>query len=377
MTAPEPAAGAEGVVASPDAPIPEPASAESAPRYRPGAADDGAAVVGFRDAPNLELRYAPGATLTPSAVRRLGPRRIFLDGACAGPPFYDNRRSHYSFDHHEGCVRSATAAACEQAAVALFEGLPLAEGDWTIYLNGADADSVLAAWLLANHAELRRDDRRLLAAAMPLVRTEGAIDAHGPGAELLAGTGAAAAGLASALVPFAAACRAVGSGVGATARLAAALAGLDALLLPGATIAELDAYAEWGRIPLAGGKVAVLAASSRGVYAAEAFYRARCGEALALLVLRTGAAAYTLKLVDRFSRNDLTALYSRLNRLDPAVAGRTAADRWGGSATIGGSPRAAGTGLPPEAIAAAVARVFGAARPFRSLGTWFRSFFPA
>jgi hypothetical protein len=62
--------------------------------------------------------------------------------------------------------------------------------------------------------------------------------------------------------------------------------------------------------------------------------------------------------VDSFLPATLEGAYERLNLIDSAAGNRRSGNRWGGSAEIGGSPRATGTSLAPQQIAAAFAQAY-------------------
>ncbi len=127
---------------------------------------------------NIHVRIERGSSVSASSARKQPSGTIFLDGAAQGEPFMDAAKGIYNLDHHEGCVRSFTLATCEQAMVLILKGLDLAGQRWTVNANEPDFDTVLAIWLLLNHRRLSADDdlRRRM---MPMVRVEGAIDAHG------------------------------------------------------------------------------------------------------------------------------------------------------------------------------------------------------
>jgi hypothetical protein len=314
--------------------------------------------------PNITLVLDRGATIRYRMLRKMPRGTIFLDGAFAGAPFYDNKRRHYSLDHHEGCVRSFTLASCEQAAVILYQGIPLSDGLWTIFINDIDLDSTLAAWLLMNHTELLKDERRLLFEAMPLVRVEGAIDAQGIGAALLTGlpleTRAKAEGRLAELTLLARGSSSMGIAE-ASRLLVALLTAFDSMVIPSDAIAELLAYRELARARLDGGGIAIVARSDSGIYETEAFFKARLGEALGLLVLCQGEGRYSIRLVNRFLKDDLGRLFAYLNKRDPSVSKARDKDEnsWGGSSNIGGSPRKTGSALPPEGILDAIEHVYG------------------
>lgn len=104
------------------------------------------------------------------------PGTIALDGACPELRI-DPETRRFSFDHHGGCVRLATAATCQQVLDALLLGLD-PEG-MTVLVNDFDADTVVSVWLLRNRG-LARDPGSLVQVRR-LVSAVGAADAHGPG----------------------------------------------------------------------------------------------------------------------------------------------------------------------------------------------------
>src|SRR5262245_66143048 len=122
------------------------------------------------EAPTLRVRIERGVSVTAAAARGAAPGTIFVDGAAQGEPFVDPQRGVYNLDHHEGCVRAFTLAACEQAMVLIRKGLDLRKRDWTIVANDVDLDVLLAIWVLLNHLRLTGPDPHPRAAVMPLVR---------------------------------------------------------------------------------------------------------------------------------------------------------------------------------------------------------------
>ena len=337
----------------------------------------------------------------------LPPRTIALDGAVAGPRI-DAEGERYSFDHHASCVRLATAATCRQVLDALLLGLDPSE--FTVLLNDVDADSALAAWLLA------RRDVALAAGALPRTRAVIAAvaeaDAHGP-AYPLENQGLLF-GCLDALASARAA-RAAGYPQGGDAALSAALRGLDAWWAAGAPEAVPrdgagassaapceDAGASAGIAHVGPFRQATWAApcEDAGASAAE------CREALDLaphiedrgawsLVRANGGAGRTdgatalyasgrTRLVFvaplgdgrwRYSlakRSDLVGgfplrrLYAALNAAEAAARGATLGpgQTWGGGSSVGGGPRD-GSVLPPARVAAVVDDVLGCGAPRR------------
>lgn len=332
---------------------------------------DGARLLTSGNAPNIFLRIERGLSVDDRGRKRFDRQTIFLDGVYTGAPFCNNETRHYSLDHHGGCVRGFTLATCEQAVVLLLQGLPLSSGTWTLLVNDPDLDSLLAAWVLLNHVELLRDGRRLLRHAMPVIRLEGVIDAHGTDREILTGFTDDQLSKVRAQVDQL---------MGEERRLKAerswtrtdgvqyaqrTLDAMDAQLLPEGALEDLLEIQEEGRALLASGRIGVLLESPLGIYAVEERLKARYGASLGAIVLRIDVDRYTLRLVDAFLPKNLVAVYKALNRVDPkARAGRSAPNAWGGSADIGGSPRESGTGMTGEQILAVVAEVLGPSVPW-------------
>ncbi len=324
------------------------------------------------NASNIALRIVPGLTITARRRRWYPPRSIFLDGVFGGAPFCDNQARHYSLDHHAGCIRGFTLATCEQAVVMLLQGLPLGVGDWSVYVNDPDLDSLLAAWVLMNHQDLLAGERALLRAAMPVIRLEGVIDAHGTDMELLAGLpeelNAATRAQLDELMRRERELKSKGAWFTAdwVAHARDMLGAFDAALLPQPTLAELVRNQENGRVAI-GDRIAVLVESRDGIYAVEARLKQRYGGQLGLIVLDQGDGRFTLRQVDTFLARDLNAVYRALNRQDPAA--RPSGDPpnlWGGSGNIGGSPRATGSQLAGLQILSLIRDVLGPREPFFS-----------
>jgi len=131
------------------------------------------------ESPTMAVRVERGTTIPTSTAHKAPPGTIYLDGAAEGAPFLDAEKAVFNLNHHEGCIRSFTLATCEQAMVLIRKGLDLQGRDWTIYANDPDLDTVLAIWVLLNHLRLNDVDHEIRRKVMPLVRLEGAIDAHG------------------------------------------------------------------------------------------------------------------------------------------------------------------------------------------------------
>lgn len=317
------------------------------------------------NAPNIALHIERGLTVDARGRKRYGPRTIFLDGVYDGAPFLDNEAKQYSLDHHAGCVRGFTLATCEQAVVVLLQGLPLSAGMWDVYINDPDLDSMLAAWILFNHIELLKNDRALLSVAMPMIRLEGVIDAHGIDKLILAAMPPGKIKDTKAVLDklMAEERRLKTSGQWMTCDwheyACQTFDAVDQLVFPDQTLDKLLELQERGRAPLANDKVALLLDSALGIYEVESRLKERLGDNLGVIVLKTGDRRYTLRLVDAFLPKDLTAVYKALNKADPNATGGAEPNQWGGSSDIGGAPRKTGTGLSEAEILDILERVLG------------------
>jgi hypothetical protein len=331
---------------------PRPASA----RYRIREDPDGRVLV-CSEAPTLRVRIERGVAVTAAAARGASPGTIFVDGAAQGEPFVDPQRAVYNLDHHEGCVRAFTLAACEQAMVLIRKGLDLRKRDWTVVANDVDLDALLAIWVLLNHLRLSGPDPRTRAAVMPLVRLEGVIDAHG--LELVD-----LAALPSELLQESR--RRLDRLIGREQALKSTglwqridpleyavdrLTALDAQIYPPDHFEDVAEIEELARFDLCAGSVGVVCRAKVGIYEVEQQLRRFHGDRLGLLVLQKAPGEYALRQVDPSLPVVLDDVYELLNLVDPASGGNLSSNRWGGSSEIGGSPRTTGTGLDLPRIA--------------------------
>jgi hypothetical protein len=307
------------------------------------------------EAPTVQVRIEPGACVSAAAARGAPAGTIYLDGAAQGEPFVDPERDVYNLDHHEGCVRAFTLAACEQAMVLLRRGLDLRRRDWTVHANGVDLDSVLAIWVLLNHLRLAPDDSPARQRILPLLRLEGNIDALGLGTEDLCGLPpelhAETRRQLDALLERERGARSRGLGRDPLAFVAAQLRAIDRIAYAGEQLGELLEIEEIARAELAGAGVAVVCRADGGIYEVERELRRLHGARLGLVVLQKDAKSYSLRPVHPAAAAQLERIFLQLNRVDPGSDGSLSENRWGGAGEIGGSPRKSGTRLGPHEIA--------------------------
>ena len=320
------------------------------------------------DAPEVRVQLTRSAATPAGAARKAPEGTIFLDGAAQLEPFLDSERRVMNLDHHQGCVRPFTLATCEQALALVLRGLDLREKPWTIHANDADLDTVLAIWVLLNGAHLERDGdvRR---AAVPVVRLEGVIDAHGSELVELAGftpehLAATTKRLDELIEPERAAKReGVWEEIDLLQFVARQLYALDRQLFPPGYFADFCHVEEQARVALSADRVAIACRSDRGIYELETDLKKVYGRRLGVIVLDKGGGGYTLRLVDRFLPATLEEAYDRLNLADPAVHAGDPGNTWGGAADIGGSPRKTGSKLSPREVADVLGTALRRRRP--------------
>ena len=342
-------------------------------RYRIKRGRDGE-VLTCIEAPTVTIRIKHGFCVTASAARSFASGSIFLDGAAQGEPFIDPKRQVYNLDHHEGCVRAFTLATCEQAMVLIRKGLDLRKRDWTVYANDPDLDTILAIWVLLNHIRLNELNGKTRVRIMPLLRLQGLIDAQGlemkdlcglpP--ELLAETQASIDELRARELALKKRGRWQASDL--LRFTADRLRAIDRLVYPPKHFDDVAEIDELVRAEIAGGSVAIVCRASAGIYEVERQLRRLHGRRLGLIVLQTNPAAYSLRQVDPYLPASLEKVYAHLNLIDPEAGGHRSGNRWGGSAEIGGSPRATGTRVSPEQIAQVCEQAFSAPTLLRRVG---------
>ncbi len=360
-----------GFMAEPEAEL-EPE--ESLPnRYEIRDRDDGRMLV-CGEAPGVAVSIDREHNFSEADARRLGERVVFLDGAGQFRPVVDNSQWFYNLDHHQDCLRAFTLATCQQALIVVLKGLELDRGDWTIYANEPDLDTVFAIWVLLNYRRVRDLDEAQRDAILPLIHLEGAIDANGfeiaehcglP-QELLAAEKARLDAL------HAIELEVKSSGRWGTVDLAEytrdMLLEIDKLVYRPADFADYASVEEvYGHVDVGMNRVAVVCRDASGIYEVERRLKKSWGDRLGVIALERAESHYTLRRTASMTGIDLEEAYSKLNLLDPRVDGRPPGKRWGGSDDIGGSPRPDGTALTPGEIAKILKMTYRKVRPLEHL----------
>ncbi len=318
--------------------------------------DDDRRYLACLEAPEIKVRVDRDMTVTASAAKKADEGSIFLDGAAQSAPFLDLERRVYNLDHHEGCVRAFTLSTCEQALVLVSRGLDLREKPWQIFANEPDLDTVIAIWVLLNSMHLGLTDTAIRSVVVPLVRLEGVIDSHG--LELVELTGFSqdhleetSRSLERLREPELSRKRhGQWDRMDPLEFVSSQLQVLDRMVYPADYFEAFRGIEELAKVELTENRIAVVCRCDCGIYELEKEFKRLYGKRLGIIVLQKSPRSYTLRQVDPFLPVNLEKAYRKLNLLDSAVKASDAADRWGGSAEIGGSPRKSGTNLTPDEI---------------------------
>ncbi len=309
------------------------------------------------EAPNLNVHVETGLSVSGSVARKSPGGTIFLDGVAQCEPFMDHERQVYNLDHHEGCVRAFTLAACEQTLVMYMKGLDLQGREWNIFANEPDLDTLLSIWILLNHARIGRQDttqRRILFA---LVRYEGVIDALGLELKELSALPPELVRKLQRVIDHLRSDEIVMKKEGRwgqadfLAYSASILHKIDQIFYKPSDFADFRGIEELARVDLTDQRIAAVVEADMGIYEIEPHLNKLYGNRLGVVFLKKGPQSYTVRQMDLFMPITLEDIYERLNFVDPAVKCRTQTNKWGGAADIGGSPRETGTRLTPAEIA--------------------------
>ncbi len=342
-------------------------------RYEVRDRDDGRVLL-CGEAPGVAVSIDRGHQYSEADARRLGERVVLLDGSGQFGPVIDNAQCFYNLDHHQDCLRAFTLATCQQALIVVLKGLELDRGDWTIYANEPDLDTVFAIWILLNYRRVRQLSSDQRDAILPLIHLEGAIDANGL-------EGAAHCGLPEKLLAaekarldelYAVELGLKSSGGWGSADLAEytrdMLLAIDKLVYRPGDFADYASVEEvYGHVDVGENRVAVVCRDGSGIYEVERRLKKSWGDRLGVIALERGESQYTLRRTASMTGIDLEQAYGKLNLLDPRVDGRPPEKRWGGSDDIGGSPRPEGTALTPREIAKILKLTYRRVRPVEHL----------
>ena len=316
------------------------------------------------ESPTLSVKIDRGMAVPSGAARKAQPGTIYLDGAAEGGPFLDVERAVFNLDHHEGCVRSFTLATCEQALVLIRKGMDLQTRDWTIHANDPDLDTILAIWLMLNHMRINDVDPEIRNKIVPFVRLQGSIDAHGLEMQELCGFPAELRASVLAQLEQWRSKEVTLKKEGKWQEInfleyaAEVLRAIDAIIYSSHHFEGVIEVKEMARVDIGNKQLAIVCQGDIGIYEVESQLRRLHGKRLGVIILKSGRKTYTLRQVETFLPATLENAYPKLNLIDPAAGTRRSGNRWGGSAEIGGSPRATGTALTPREIADAIGEAY-------------------
>jgi hypothetical protein len=317
------------------------------------------------EAPRLKVVLDPGMAASRSDAASLGERIVLLDGAGTFGPLLDNDRKVFNLDHHWGCERLFTLSTCEQALLLVHSGLRLSEGDWTLYANDPDLDTVLALWCLLNHRRLRELRPEARDVLLPLLRLEGAIDSNGPELAKLCGLPANVLEETQRRIDELLVRERELKQAGAWAKkdvhayTVEILRSIDAMVYLDEDFGDYTRVEEiYGHVEVAPRCVAVVCRDRSGIYTVEQHLKTHWGDQLSIIALENQPGHYTLRRISSLDGPDLEPAYNLLNRIDPAVDGRPTGKRWGGSGDIGGSPRPRGTQLASAEVIEILERAY-------------------
>ena len=305
------------------------------------------------EAPNLNVHIENGLSFSGSVAKKSPSGTIFLDGVAQCEPFMDHERKVYNLDHHEGCVRAFTLSTCEQALVMYMKGLDLQGREWNVFANEPDLDTLMAIWIILNHARIGSQEatqRRILFA---LVRYEGVIDALGLELKELSALPPELMRKIQRVVDHLRSEELAIKKEGAWDKsdylsyTSRTLHKIDQIFYKPSDFADYQGVGELARIDLTDQRICAVVEADMGIYEIEPHLNKLYSNRLGVVFLKKGAASYTVRQMDLFMPLTLDDVYDRLNFVDPAVRCRTRANKWGGAADIGGSPRASGTALTP------------------------------
>ena len=324
--------------------------------------DAGVRVLTCVEAPMIRVRARRGLSIPAKQARGYPAGTIFLDGAAQGEPFVDFKNDLYNLDHPEECVQ--TLATCEQALLLIRKGLDLRKRDWSVWANDSDLDTIFAIWVLLNHLRFN-DDAAVRDKVMPLLRLEGAIDAHGPEAQYLTALPPDLLRSITAMRKQLQQQEFVLKSYGRWSEfdlleyIADRLRAIDEMVYGPESFADLHEVDELARAEMANGLVALVCAADADMDTIQAQLQRFYGERLGVLIFQDGASNYRVRQIDRNLPALLGGAFERLNLLDPAAASGVE-NRWGGSMEEGCSPRKTGSSLTPGQIVAAVKEAFWA-----------------
>lgn len=322
------------------------------------------------DLKNISIFVERGLTIDKNELPSYPKNSIFIDGVFDGPPFLDNENMKYSLDHHKGVVRAFTLATCEQILLMLYKGLNLSDGNWRIYCNEPDTDTVLTSWIMLNHDKIFNKELDILTDVTKLVRVEGLIDSHGFTVFDFLGYNEDAIEVETQKLGKITAEEHRIKKDGAwgeidfSSFLISSLDKLDEVFLKKPFNQTAPNLSEIKTLQIGGGNLIKICSGPGSVHEVELELKQTYGNKLAVIILKKDEKSFALKLSNEFIGKNLIPFYDELNRLEGTHTLIQENSKWSGSDSIGGSPRPNGTALSLDEIAGAAQKIFGQKRGF-------------
>lgn len=284
------------------------------------------------------LHCHPGEAVTWEEFKRFPAPAVALDGYVQGPT--RKNPTHASFDHHTGVDRFATRSTCEQVALAIRFG-PLSvladPSRLNVHVHHADEDVSLSVWLLDHQAVIDQPRVRRLIDAVGLLDTTGGCCVPARDPDFLGE-------LAWILAP----CQVRGTSVEEMENTIREVGErIDRYLIGTAQRQPIDADYS---IVESRGRVAAIV--EHGPLARSQLKDAGIDVFVTVWRREGSRRGLTIAKTNPYAPYNFQRAYEELNRLEDPDPG----DEWGGSDTIGGSPRNAGTALELSTILDVVER---------------------
>jgi hypothetical protein len=308
--------------------------------------------------PQIDLFVKPGAVTTWDDFRNSHPcHSIALDGYVDAAPSFDPSGPYANFDHHHGVNRLATRSTSGQVLVAISLGLfdsfrEAGQPRANIFVNDCDQDVCLSYWLLSEAERVRQlriemDIAKLIISEDFLDATAGAIPVD-PSRPIMRKQAwvfepydqARASGRLSEM-----------SGE-AMHELIADTCDRITLLSEGKG-EERDVVGEYDEF---GGGPGWTLIAEHGAYARTKLFADGIRAFVAVRGLQEGRFTYSVGRMSPFINFPIAEIFERLNEAEGLTNSQ---DRWGGSDTIGGSPRRVGSQLSPTDVERIVNEVIG------------------
>lgn len=303
--------------------------------------------------PEIRLHVEPGVVKSWDAFRRESPPcSIALDGYVDGPPDFDHDGPYANFDHHRGVNRLATRSTTGQVLVAIYLGLfesfseggrPLAN----VFVNDCDQDVCMAYWLLVNAGQV--SDLRIEMTIAQLIIIEDLLDATA-GAIPADPNRPTIRKQAWAFELYDAA-RATGDLQRMNADEMRGLIEATAERLSQIALGNGEQRDLVGEYEVLGGGPTWQMIRERGQHARTILFAQGVRAFVAVRDLEPGRYAYTIGRMSPFVDFPIERIYDALNQAENCIDPH---NQWGGSDTIGGSPRSQGSRLTPQDVEAIV-----------------------